>query len=186
MSSTNFTDVGTLALRTGYRGITMAQALLGLGGNLGNVRTTLDHAVAALCDGHDVQLVARSSDYRTPPWGVTDQPPFVNIAIVVETTLSPRDLLDRALHVEAMLGRDRAKELRWGPRTLDIDILAYDELEIEERGLTLPHPHLFQRVFVLAPLAEIAPDRTIKGIAIAEALERLDPSGVEKLPPRGT
>ena len=118
----------------------MAEALLGLGGNLGDVRTTLDRAVTALCDGSDVRLVARSSDYRTPPWGVTDQPPFVNLAIVVETALTPRALLDRALRVEAMFGRDRTKEPRWGPRTLDIDIIAYDELEIEEPGLTLPLP----------------------------------------------
>jgi 2-amino-4-hydroxy-6-hydroxymethyldihydropteridine diphosphokinase len=163
----------------------MAEALLGLGGNLGDVRTTLDRAVTALCDGSDVRLVARSSDYRTPPWGVTDQPPFVNLAIVVETALTPRALLDRALRVEAMFGRDRTKEPRWGPRTLDIDIIAYDELEIEEPGLTLPHPHLFERVFVLAPLAEIAPDRKIKGSTIAQALAPLDRSGIEKLPPKG-
>jgi 2-amino-4-hydroxy-6-hydroxymethyldihydropteridine diphosphokinase len=163
----------------------MAEALLGLGGNLGDVRTTLDRAVRALCDGHEVRLVARSSDYRTPPWGVTDQPPFVNLAIVVETALMPRAVLDRALRVEAMFGRDRTRELRWGPRTLDIDIIAYDELEIAEPGLTLPHPHLFERVFVLAPLAEIAPDRKIKGSTIAEALAQLDRGGIEKLPPKG-
>jgi 2-amino-4-hydroxy-6-hydroxymethyldihydropteridine diphosphokinase len=163
----------------------MAEALIGLGGNLGNVRTTLDRAVGALCDGREVQLVARSSDYRTPPWGMTDQPPFINLAIVVETALAPRALLDRALHVEALFGRDRTRELRWGPRTLDIDIIAFDEIEIAEPGLTLPHPHLFERAFVLAPLAEIAPDRKIKGITIAEALARLDMGGIEKLPPRG-
>ena len=164
----------------------MAQALLGLGGNLGDVRTTLERAVAALCDGREVQLVARSSDYRTPPWGVTDQPPFINIAIAVETTLTPRLLLDRALRVEAMFGRDRTRELRWGPRILDIDIIAFEALEIEGCGLTLPHPHLFERAFVLAPLAEIVPDRKIKGITIEQALARLDPGGIEKLPPRTT
>jgi 2-amino-4-hydroxy-6-hydroxymethyldihydropteridine diphosphokinase len=162
----------------------MAEALLGLGGNLGDVRTTLARAVTALCDGREVQLVARSSDYRTPPWGVTDQPPFVNLAIVVETALTPRALLDRALTVEAMFGRDRIKELRWGPRILDIDIIAFDAIEIEESGLTLPHPRLFERAFVLAPLAEIVPDRKIKGITVAEAFARLDPGGIEKLPPR--
>jgi 2-amino-4-hydroxy-6-hydroxymethyldihydropteridine diphosphokinase len=164
----------------------MTEALLGLGGNVGDVRTTLDRAVAALCDGRDVRLVARSSDYRTPPWGVTDQPPFVNLALVVETSLAPRALLERALRIEAAFGRDRAKEQRWGPRTLDIDIIAYDALETGEPGLTLPHPRLFERAFVLAPLAEIAPDRKINGIRIADALARLGPSGVEKLPPRNT
>ena len=164
----------------------MAEVLLGLGGNVGDVRTTLDRAVDALCDGREVQLVARSSDYRTPPWGVTDQPPFINLALVVETGLTPRALLDRALRIEVMFGRDRTKELRWGPRTLDIDIIAYDALETEERGLTLPHPRLFERAFVLAPLAEIAPDRKVKGITIADALARLSPGGIEKLPPQET
>jgi len=161
----------------------MAEALLGLGGNLGDVRTTLGSAVTALCDGRDVKLVSCSSDYRTPPWGVTDQPPFINLAIVVQTALAPHALLDRALAVEAMFGRDRTKELRWGPRILDIDIIAFDGLEIEEPGLTLPHPHLFERAFVLAPLAEIAPDRKVRGATIAEALARLDLGGIEKLPP---
>jgi 2-amino-4-hydroxy-6-hydroxymethyldihydropteridine diphosphokinase len=160
----------------------MAEALLGLGGNLGDVRATLDRAVATLCDGREVRLVARSSDYLTPPWGVADQPPFVNLALVVETTLPPRALLDRALRVEAMFGRDRAKEQRWGPRTLDIDIIAYGAIETEEPGLTLPHPRLFERAFVLAPLAEIAPDRVIGGVKIADALARLGPAGIEKLP----
>src|SRR5262245_19890298 len=130
----------------------MVEALLGLGGNLGDVQSTLDQAVAVLCDGQDVRLIARSSDYRTPPWGVTDQPPFVNLALVVDTLLTPRALLDRALRVEAMFGRDRAREQRWGPRSLDIDIIAFDGLELNEAGLTLPHPRLFERAFVLAPL----------------------------------
>jgi len=162
----------------------VAEGLLGLGGNVGDVRTTLDRAVAALCDGRDVRLVARSADYRTPLWGVTDQPAFINIALVVETALAPRALLARALAVEATFGRDRASEQRWGPRTLDIDIIAYGDIAIDEPGLTLPHPRLFERAFVLAPLAEIAPDRRIKGIRIADALARLGPGGVEKLPPR--
>jgi 2-amino-4-hydroxy-6-hydroxymethyldihydropteridine diphosphokinase len=164
----------------------MVEALLGLGGNLGDVQATLDQAVAVFCDGHDVRLVARSSDYRTAPWGVTDQPPFVNLALVVDTALMPRALLDRALRVEAMFGRDRAREQRWGPRSLDIDIIAFDGLEIDEPGLTLPHPRLFERAFVLAPLAEIAPGRRIKGIAIKDALAHLDASGIEKLPSRQT
>ena len=163
----------------------MAEALLGLGGNLGDVRATLARAVTALCDGSEVQLVARSSDYRTLPWGLSDQPPFVNLAIAVKTTLTPRALLDRALAVEAMFGRDRSKERRWGPRILDIDIIAFDEIEVEETGLTLPHPHLFERAFVLAPLAEIAPNRKINDITIAQALGRLDAGGIEKLAPLG-
>jgi 2-amino-4-hydroxy-6-hydroxymethyldihydropteridine diphosphokinase len=162
----------------------MVDVLLGLGGNVGDVQSTLDEAVAVLCDGQEVRLISRSSDYRTPPWGVTDQPPFINLALVVDTMLTPRALLDRALRVEAVFGRDRAREQRWGPRILDIDIIAFEDLEIDESGLTLPHPRLFERAFVLVPLAEIAPDRKIKGITIADALARLDITGVEKLPPR--
>ncbi len=162
----------------------MAEALVALGGNVGDARTTLDRAVAAFCDGVEVRLKARSSDYLTPPWGVTDQPAFVNLALVVETALTPRALLDRALCVEATFGRDRTKERRWGPRTLDVDIIAYDDVRIDQPGLTLPHPRLFERAFVLAPLAEIAPDREIAGLTIAAALDRLGQTGIERLPPR--
>jgi len=158
------------------------EALLGLGGNVGDVRATLDAAVARFADGAHVKLIARSSDYRTPPWGVIDQPPFINCAIAVETTLSPHALLNRAHQVERALGRDRANEQRWGPRTVDIDLLAYDDLVIDEPGLTLPHLRLFERAFVLVPLAEIAPERMIAGRNIDEALATLDTKGIEKLP----
>jgi 2-amino-4-hydroxy-6-hydroxymethyldihydropteridine diphosphokinase len=161
----------------------MAEALVALGGNVGDVRATLDRAVAMLCDGRKVRLIARSSDYRTPPWGVTDQPPFINLGLVIETTLSPRGLLARALEVEAALGRDRARAPRWGPRTVDIDLIAYDGVTLDEPDLTLPHPRALERAFVLAPLAEIAPDRMIAGVKIAEALARLDRGGIERLPP---
>jgi 2-amino-4-hydroxy-6-hydroxymethyldihydropteridine diphosphokinase len=164
--------------------ITVAEALIALGGNVGDVRSTFDRAVAMLCDGVAVRLTARSSDYRTPPWGVTDQPPFVNAVIGVTTSLSPHDLLARSEECERALGRDRARERRWGPRTIDIDLLTYDDLVLIDRDLILPHPHLFARAFVLAPLAEIAPDRLIVGVRVRDALERVDTSGIEKLPPR--
>jgi 2-amino-4-hydroxy-6-hydroxymethyldihydropteridine diphosphokinase len=162
----------------------MAEAFLALGGNLGDVRSTFDRAVALFCDGLAVRLLTRSSDYRTPPWGEIDQPAFVNAAIAVETTLSPHELLSRALHCERALGRDRARERRWGPRALDIDIVAYDDVELHDADLTLPHPYLFERAFVLVPLAEIAPERLIAGVRVAEALARIDSRGIEKLPPR--
>ena len=103
----------------------MTAAWLALGGNVGDSRTILDRAVTLLCDGIAVRLTARSSDYRTPPWGFKYQPPFINLCIAVETTLSPRELLAHAQAVELQLGRDRAHEKRWGPRTADIDIIAY-------------------------------------------------------------
>jgi 2-amino-4-hydroxy-6-hydroxymethyldihydropteridine diphosphokinase len=162
----------------------MAEALIALGGNVGDVRTTFDRAVAALCDGPEVRLLARSADYRTPPWGVTDQPPFINACIRVATGLSPHALLRRAQAVERRFGRDRTREQHWGPRAVDIDLLAYDDLVRDEPQLTLPHPRLFERAFVLVPLAEIAADRVIAGTTVRDALARLDRSGIEKLPPR--
>jgi 2-amino-4-hydroxy-6-hydroxymethyldihydropteridine diphosphokinase len=161
----------------------LAEALIALGGNIGDVRQTFNRAIATLCDGATVRLLARSSDYRTPPWGVTDQPPFINAVIAVATSLPPRDLLARALTIERALGRDRKAERRWGPRMLDLDILAYGDLVLKGPDLTLPHPRLFERAFVLAPLAEIAPERTIGGIRVHDALTRSDASGIEKLPP---
>jgi 2-amino-4-hydroxy-6-hydroxymethyldihydropteridine diphosphokinase len=162
----------------------MSEALLALGGNVGDSRAILDRAVALLCDGEAVRLLARSSDYRTPPWGDPDQPPFVNLCIAVASALSPGDLLARAHQVERSLGRDRARERHWGPRTADIDILAYDDVVLNGRDLTLPHPRLFERAFVLVPLAEIAPDRIVAGCRIGEAAAAIDRSGIERLPPR--
>lgn len=161
----------------------LAHAYLALGGNVGNSRAILDRAVALLCDGKDVRLTARSADYSTPPWGFKYQPPFINLCIAVDTTLSPRELLARAQEVELKLGRDRAHEKRWGPRTADIDIIAYDDLTLDEPGLILPHPRLFERAFVLLPLAEIAGNRVIAGQNLREALTKVDATGIERLPP---
>ena len=159
----------------------MAEALVALGGNLGDARTTLHKAVDLFCDGKEVRLLARSADYLTPPWGDENQPPFINLCIAVETDLTPQALLARAQQVERILGRVRAQDRHWGPRTADLDILAYDDLSLDEPGLTLPHPHLFERAFVLVPLAEIAPDRVIGGIRVSDALARTDISGIERL-----
>jgi 2-amino-4-hydroxy-6-hydroxymethyldihydropteridine diphosphokinase len=159
----------------------MAEALIALGGNTGNVRDALNRAIALLCDGREVSLLRRSADYRTPPWGVEDQPAFINACLRVATTLSARALLDRAQSVESALGRERSQERRWGPRPIDIDLLAYDSVACDEAGLTLPHPRMLERAFVLVPLAEIAPDWVIDGVKIADALARLDRTGIEKL-----
>ena len=162
----------------------MAEAFIALGGNVGDVRSTFDQAIAILCDGPQVRLAARSSDYRTPPWGITEQPPFTNAVISVATSLPPHGLLARAQECERALGRDRTQQRRWGPRTIDIDLLAYDDLVLNDTTLTLPHPRLFERAFVLVPLAEIAPDRVIAGIRVREALGRVDTGGIDKLAPR--
>ena len=162
----------------------MAEALIALGGNVGDVRKTFEEAIACLCRDESVRLLARSSDYRTPPWGVTEQPAFVNAAIAVATSLGPHELLGRTTDCENRLGLDRARKQHWGPRNIDIDILAYDDLVLNDQDLILPHPRLLERAFVLVPLAEIAPDHVIAGIKAKDALARIDGSGIERLPPR--
>ena len=160
------------------------RVFLAFGGNVGDSRATLDRAVDMLAATPGITLAARSSDYRTPPWGVTDQAPFVNLCIAIDTTLPPLDLLARVQEVERALGRDRTKERRWGPRTVDIDIIAYGDLSLNEPGLELPHPRLFERAFVLMPLAEIASGHRIAGRDLKEALRHVETAGIERLPPR--
>jgi 2-amino-4-hydroxy-6-hydroxymethyldihydropteridine diphosphokinase len=161
----------------------MTEALLGFGANVGPVRATLRAAVDAFCDDQQVRLTARSADYRTPPWGIAAQPPFVNLCIAVETALTARALLERALTVEAAFGRNRSEEIQWGPRPLDIDILTFGEEAIDEPWLQVPHPRLLERAFVLAPLLEIRPTLSIGGVPLSEAFARLDAGGIERLPP---
>ncbi len=156
----------------------MAEALIGLGGNLGDVAATFEAAIVELVRG-GVRVVARSSNWKTPPWGKTDQPAFVNACILVETELAPRALLDLCLAVEASLGRRR--EVRWGPRVIDLDVLDVEGRVIAEPGLTLPHPQLRDRAFVLVPLAEIVPDRVVAGATVREHLAKVDATGVERM-----
>lgn len=108
-----------------------------------------------------IEVVRVSSLYETAPVGRKDQPDFLNAVAAVRTTLAPRDLLDRLLHVENQMGRVR--NLRWGPRVIDLDLLLYGDSQVETPGLTLPHPRLRERAFVLVPLAEIAPDLLLPG-----------------------
>ena len=161
----------------------MAEALIALGGNIGDARATLQKAIELFCDDKDVRLLARSHDYRTPPWGDENQAPFINLCIAVETHLAPQDLLARAQQVERTLGRVRAGDRRWGPRTADLDILAYDDVSLDEPNLTLPHPHLFERAFVLVPLAEIAADKVIGGTRVRDALAQADTAAIARLEP---
>jgi 2-amino-4-hydroxy-6-hydroxymethyldihydropteridine diphosphokinase len=160
-----------------------ARAFLAFGSNLGDSRALVARAIAMLTQTPDISLLARSSDYRTAPWGVTDQPAFINACAVVDTTLDPHALLGRAHAVERALGRDRARETRWGPRTADIDIIAIDGVTLNAPDLTLPHPRLFERAFVLKPLAEIAGDLVIAGRSIRDAAAQIDATGIERLPP---
>jgi 2-amino-4-hydroxy-6-hydroxymethyldihydropteridine diphosphokinase len=160
----------------------MADVLIALGGNVGDVRATFRKAIANICGMTQGALLARSSDYATPPWGDEQQARFINACIEIETDLDPHALLYTLHRIETKFGRDRTKETHWGPRTLDLDLIAYDDVSMQEPNLTLPHPQLFERAFVLVPLAEIAPDRVIAGRNVAAALARLSTQGIERLP----
>lgn len=156
---------------------TGARAFIGLGGNLGDPRAAMLAALQVL-DGDPATHVARvSSLYRTPPWGRTDQPDFLNAVAELRTTRSPRALLELCLSVEASL--HRVRDERWGPRSIDLDILLYGDLDIDEEGLRVPHPRMLERAFVLVPLVEIAPELAIRGRAVAGCLAGLDRGGIE-------
>ena len=157
-------------------------AFVGLGGNLGDAAATLRSAVHALAGLPETRLLQASSLYRTPAWGLEQQPDFINGAAMLETRLPARRLLEALLAVERDFGREREAASRWGPRTLDLDLLLYGESVIAEPGLQVPHPHLHKRAFALVPLLEIAPDILIPEQGRArDALSRLDISAIESL-----
>lgn len=158
-----------------------AVACVGLGGNLGDVAATLRSAIAALAALPRTRLLRTSRFYRTPPWGVEAQPGFVNAAVALETGLAARALLDALLRIERDFGRVRGDD-RWGPRTLDLDLLLYGETVVDEPGLRVPHPRLPERAFALVPLLDVLPEAVIPGIGPArEALAGLDAAGIEPL-----
>lgn len=131
------------------------RAFLGLGSNLGDRARTL-RAAREWLSRHQVRIIRHSRVYESPPWGKTDQPPFLNQVVEVETTLSPHALLSLCHEVEQALGRVRRE--RWGPRAIDVDILLYNDLVMATADLVVPHPEMRRRAFVLVPLAEIAPE----------------------------
>ena len=156
----------------------MVSATLALGSNVGDKQGNVARAIEALERG-GVRVVARSSDYRTEPWGPVAQDWFINACVLVETELAPRELLSLCGRVEQELGRTR--EVRWGPRTIDVDILTYDDLTIEAPDLTIPHPRLLERAFVLVPLQEIAPDLIVRGRRVADIAAAFPGQGVVRL-----
>jgi 2-amino-4-hydroxy-6-hydroxymethyldihydropteridine diphosphokinase len=148
-------------------------AYVGLGANLGPREVTLQRAVALLAEADRIDVLAVSQLRETEPVGVVDQPPFLNGAVQVETTLVPRVLLDALLEIERALGRVR--EERWGPRTVDLDLLVYGGMTVDEPGLRVPHPRLHERRFALEPLAELDPALDIPGVGrVSDALAALD------------
>jgi 2-amino-4-hydroxy-6-hydroxymethyldihydropteridine diphosphokinase len=151
----------------------VTKAYVGLGANLGPKEVTLLRAVDLLAAEDGIEVLELSELRETAPVGVVDQPEFLNAALAVETSLTPRELLDVLLRVERELGRVRDE--RWGPRTIDLDLLVYGDETVDEPGLRVPHPRLHERRFALEPLADLEPELEIPGLGkVSDALARLD------------
>ena len=163
---------------------TQAIAFVGLGGNVGDAAPILGEAIVSLDRVPETRVLRVSGLYRTPAWGVTNQPDFLNAVAMIETALAPLALLDNLLRIERDAGRDRLAGAvdRWGPRTLDLDLLLYGDEVIDMPGLKVPHPHLHERAFALVPLIEIAPEIRIPGHgAAADALASMETGDIQAL-----
>jgi 2-amino-4-hydroxy-6-hydroxymethyldihydropteridine diphosphokinase len=156
----------------------MSQVYLSLGTNLGDRRLSLQRAVKGL--ERELWVTEVSPVYETEPWGVKNQPDFLNICVAADTTKSPSTLLAFTKELEAALGR--LPSIRWGPRIIDIDILYYDQLILSNGRLRIPHPRLAERAFVLVPLGDIAPDLVDpkSGLSVKQMLLAVDKSGVRR------
>jgi len=161
------------------KAVARERVFLSLGGNIGDPAKAFAAALRMLDADEATKVVAVSSLYRTPPWGKLDQPDFLNAAAALDTRLEPRAFLDLCLRSERALKRVRTE--RWGPRAIDLDVLAFGDRVVHEAGLDIPHPRMFERAFVLIPLAEIAPDLVVGGTAVADKLATVDRAGIEKL-----
>lgn len=152
------------------------QATIGLGGNIGDPPQAMAQALRSLEARDDCRVLAVSRLYRTPPWGKTDQADFFNACALLETSLSAKDLLDLCLSIER--GMKRVRIERWGPRTIDIDVLTYGDRQIHEEGLDVPHPRMVERGFVLMPLADIAAGLTVFDKSVSAWLSQADVAGI--------
>lgn len=146
--------------------------IIALGSNVGDPKGTLEGALKALSENPSLTIQKISSFYRTKPWGKTDQPDFINGAILIEWGKSPEELMGFLLETEKKFGRVR--KIHWGPRTLDLDIIYSKNHEIDTDFLHLPHPYFWERPFVLVPMEEILPDFSFKGKKIHERIEELN------------
>ncbi|MCV0398146.1 MAG: 2-amino-4-hydroxy-6-hydroxymethyldihydropteridine diphosphokinase [Rhizobiaceae bacterium] len=161
----------------------MTEAYVGLGGNVGDPRRAMARALDLLDADPQVTVSAVSPLYRTPPWGKTDQPDYLNAVARLVTGLTARGLMERCLETERALGRIRGE--RWGPRPIDLDLLLFGSETIEEDGLHVPHPRMGERAFVMIPLADITPGLRLKGVAAAELAASLPSAGIERIAASG-
>ena len=157
----------------------MHRVFLSLGSNMGQKVDYLDNAVDIIKKNEFIHNVKVSSVYQTDPVGYLDQDVFVNIAVLLETTLEPYDLLKVCQDVEQALNRERL--IRWGPRTIDVDIILYDDLTLDDEELTIPHPRMHERAFVLVPICELDSELVIQSQKIQTLIETVDVSGVRKI-----
>jgi len=158
----------------------VTRVYLAIGSNLASPLEQVNAALSALAEIPESQLVAVSDFYRPPPLGPQDQPDYLNAAVALETALAPEALLDHTQRIELQQGRER-KAHRWGPRTLDLDIMLFGEMQIDTPRLTVPHYDMKNRAFMLLPLAQIAPDlRFPDGDKLSDLLANLDPSGISR------
>ncbi|MBI5826993.1 MAG: 2-amino-4-hydroxy-6-hydroxymethyldihydropteridine diphosphokinase [Deltaproteobacteria bacterium] len=156
------------------------KVFIAIGSNLGHRAANCARAIELIGRLKDTEVVGKSSLYETEPWGVTGQPGFINAAVEVRTSLEPEELLRALKSIEAGMGRKETG--RWGPRTIDLDIIFYGDMVVEKEGLTIPHPRLQERAFVLVPLNEIAPDfmHPVLKKTVSELTARTDTDGVRR------
>ncbi|GAB6100203.1 2-amino-4-hydroxy-6-hydroxymethyldihydropteridine diphosphokinase [Halanaerocella petrolearia] len=156
----------------------MKDVYLGLGTNKGDREENLNQAIKSIEKFPQTELIGLSKIYETEPWGYTDQQDFLNMCLQIETELTPYDLLDWCQEVENKLKRKR--KIKWGPRTIDVDILVYDDLKLNDEELTLPHPRIRERAFVLVPLGDLNEDLFIKGKSIKDWVAIVEVGGIKK------
>ncbi|WP_341760396.1 2-amino-4-hydroxy-6-hydroxymethyldihydropteridine diphosphokinase [Candidatus Endowatersipora endosymbiont of Watersipora subatra] len=157
----------------------MATVWLGLGGNIGNVFVSLAKALRRIDENSSICVKAVSTIYRTAPWGIEDQPCFYNCCTEISTCLTPGDLLKLCQTIENAGQRER--QIRWGPRTIDVDILIYEGIVQHKQQLTLPHPRMLERSFALVPLKQITPDLVVGGLSINSYLKVLNCDHIQRL-----
>ncbi len=157
----------------------MTKAYLGLGSNIGDKREYIDKAIELVGQNKEIEVLKTSSYYETEPVGYKEQEWFLNVVIEIKTDLKPYDLLEYCMETEQKL--KRVRKIRWGPRTIDIDILLYGDLNLDDDKLTIPHPRMIERAFVLVPLLEIAPNISINNMSLEDKLKALSSAEIRKV-----